>query len=310
MAVVMFAIQCLLWGTTWMCIKIGLNDFPPLLFAGARFLAAALIMFLILVWKKERIIWEWKALSPSVVFGILNAFSFAFVFWGEQFLSSSLTAIINATVPFFSAIFAHFLVGERLNWFKVSALTVGFSGIFLIFGTNLGSSAFSEIWGELAIIGAAACYAMAGVHLKRNHTAMNPIPAVTVQMGVTAVPLLLVGLPLEAGSRITISWPGVASFLFLVLLGSVAAFLIYYYLVQKMEISKVSYVSMFTPVVAAVNGVVWLHEPMKWQLVAGFGLVAAGMIVLNSFGDFRRSRVAGGMEVKGGGRTGFFGGGR
>lgn len=282
MQAAMFIILCFLWGSTWMFIKIGLNDFPPLLFAGVRFLAATLVMWLILLWKKERLVWDWRALSPNVVFGVLNAVGFGLVFWGEQYLSSSLTAVINSMSPFFSVILARFLVGEMLSWPKAAGLAIGFSGIILIFGADLQPLVSRRMWGELAVLVAAVSYALAGVHLKKHHEAMKPIPAVTVQMGATAAVLLLVGIPLEAGSPITVSLAGTVSFLYLVLFGSVAAFLIYYYLVQNLRISQVAYVSMITPVIASLNGVFWLHEPLRWQLVVGFGLVITGMFFLNS----------------------------
>lgn len=281
MVILAFTLLTLIWGSTWVAIKIGLNDFPPLLFAGSRFLLATSFLYLILRFKGQKLPKSWPQLYSAVIFGILNGIAYGLIFWGEQYISSSLTAILNAILPFFSATFAYFLVGEPLNYNKVIGLTLGFLGILVIFGENLKEFSAAQIGGELAVLLSAAIYAFAGAHAKKHHNNLEPLQAVTVQLAASTLVLFIIGLPLEYGTMVKYSLPGVLSFIYLAIVGSAVAFLLYYYLLQNIEVSKLSYVSLITPAIAVLIGVIWMNEPLEWQFLAGLLLAMLGMLVIN-----------------------------
>ena len=279
--VLSFIALCFIWGSTWLAIKIGLADLPPFLFAGVRCFVAALILYGLVLFRGETIPFSWRRTKGPIVFGLTNGIGLGLVFWGEQYISSSLTATLNATLPFFSAICAYFLVAEKLSLKKFIGLGVGFVGVLTIFSENLGDFAGAKVLGELSVIGAAAFYALGGAFAKRFHNDLKQIPAVALQQFFSAVALLPIGLILEHDAKINISWPSIAAFFYLVIVGSVVAFILYYNLLLKIEFTKLSYISMITPVVATVIGVIWGHEAFKVQYLIGLVLICGGMAFVN-----------------------------
>lgn len=275
-----FAALCIIWGSTWMAIKINLTAFPPFFSAGFRFLLAGFVLFLIMRFNRPGFSGDFKEYRPSLVFGLLNGISYGLVYWGEQFIPSGLTAILNASMPFFSVIFAYLLIGELITVRKVAGMAVGFTGVLFLFYQGLAGSNRSMLPGELAIIMASAIYALAGVHLKKR-SKVEPLEAVIVQMFASAAVLLAVAVPTEYNRVVSFSWPGLAAFLYLSLVGSALAFYLYNRLLLHMEISRLAYVAMITPGVAAILGAAWLGEVLHWQMLAGLALILTGIAVIN-----------------------------
>ncbi|HWJ02348.1 MAG TPA: EamA family transporter [Verrucomicrobiae bacterium] len=272
---------CFIWGSTWLAIKIGLADFPPFLFAGIRCLTAAAILWMIMKLRGEKIPLVWQQLRGPVVFGLTNGWGLGLVFWGEQYLTSSLTATLNAILPFFSAIFAYFLVNEKFTLQKFLGLIVGFCGVLVIFIENISGFAGAKLLGELAVVVAGALYAWGGAYAKRCHNNLQEIPAVTIQQFFSAVALLPIGFSFERTAHLQVTWPAVGAFLWLVIVGSVIAFILYYNLLLKIEFTRLSYISMITPIVATFIGVVWGNEQVKLQYILGLGIICLGMVLVN-----------------------------
>lgn len=280
MNAIYFAALCLIWGTTWMAIKINLSSFPPFYSAGLRFLLAAAVLFIVMKIRGASLPKDIRESLPSVVFGVLNGISYGLVYWGEQFISSGLTAILNASLPFFSIIFAYFLIGEKLTLQKTVGTIVGFIGVLLLFYQGLGDLHSTRTAGQLAIVGASAVYALAGVHVKKRST-IKPLVAVTIQMFFAALVILAVAVPAEYGHSFRFAWAGIFAFLYLSLVGSALAFYLYNTLILRIEVTKLGYISMVTPAVAAVIGAVMLRERMQWQSVLGLLIILTGMAIIN-----------------------------
>src|SRR5919205_2539030 len=122
---------CGIWGSTWLFIKLGLADLPPLTFAGIRFVIACTIIVVVIRLrhiKLPRARADWILLSIS---GILSfGLNYGLVFWGEQYISSGLAALLQATLPAFGLVLAHFhLPGERMTWSKIFGVVLGFFGV-------------------------------------------------------------------------------------------------------------------------------------------------------------------------------------
>jgi len=284
-----FTLLSLIWGSTWMAIKINLQAFPPFLSAGARFLLAGALLFLLLKARKMALPREWRILRPGVIFGVLNGLSYGLVYWGEQHISSSLTAISNAVLPFFSLIFAWLMVGEKITRWKVAGLIAGFTGMLVIFGDNIsagGSTGGSPggryaVLGQLAVMVASVNFAFAGAHAKKHHQLLDPHRVVTVQMLASAAVLLVLGAVLEYGHPVGFSVPALLAFLYLSLIGTALAFYMYNYLLQKMEVSRLGYISFVTPVIAAIFGAWLMDERLSLKLLAGMIFITCGIILLN-----------------------------
>ena len=128
-------ILCCIWGSTWLFIKIGLDDLPPLTFAGIRFVIASAILFAIVAARKlslPRLKSDWKLLALT---GVLSfSCNYGLIFWGEQHISSGLAALLQATIPAFGLIIAHFyLPGERMTPRKVVGVVLGILGVAVVF---------------------------------------------------------------------------------------------------------------------------------------------------------------------------------
>lgn len=107
-----FILLCLIWGSGWLAIKVGLTFCPPFTFAAACFGLATLVLYGVGLARRERLIWRRRDLRGALWFGLFNGLDHALVFWAEQYVSSGLTSIINATTPFFTLVLACLLVGR------------------------------------------------------------------------------------------------------------------------------------------------------------------------------------------------------
>ena len=122
-----WVILCVIWGSTWLFIKLGLADLPPFTFAGIRFVIACTILFAWirirrLQFPNTRADWILLAVSGILAFGL----NYGLLFWGEQYISSGLAALLQATLPAFGLVFAHLhLPGERLSWAKIFGVILG-----------------------------------------------------------------------------------------------------------------------------------------------------------------------------------------
>lgn len=280
MNAIYFSALCLIWGTTWMAIKINLTTFPPFYSAGMRFFLAGLVMLILMKSSGKSFPKSFKEVYPSIVFGFLNGITYGLVYWGEQYIPSGLTSILNASLPFFSIIFAFIFIGEKITVRKIIGSVIGFAGVILLFYESTADFEKVKFGGELAIIVSAAVYALAGVHFKK-HSHLEPLMAVTIQMFFSSLVLISAAGLLENTSDIKFSWQSVGAFLYLSLFGSALAFYLYNQLVLRMEISKVSFVSMITPVIATLVGLIFLNEPVHWQMFAGMIIIFAGITVIN-----------------------------
>src|SRR5215217_1487342 len=132
-------ILCCIWGSTWLFIKLGLADLPPLTFAGIRFVIACTILFAIISIKRLQLP---KSRSDWILLAVTGVLSFSLnyglLFWGEQFISSGLAALLQATIPAFGLVFAHFhLAGERLSWARMGGVVLGVFGVGVVFSNQL-----------------------------------------------------------------------------------------------------------------------------------------------------------------------------
>jgi len=132
----------------------------------------------------------------------------------------------------------------------------------------------------MAVVTASAIYALAGVYVKK-HSTIEPLPAVNIQMFTASVVLLVIAVPADYSRTVIFSWPGLAAFLYLSLVGSALAFYLYNRLILQMEVSKLAYIAMITPAAATVLGAVWLGEVIGWQILTGLGMILAGTAVIN-----------------------------
>ena len=271
---------CAIWGSTWLGIKLGLRDLPPLSFAGIRFAIAAVILFII-VWAKGARLpstaREWRLLAYTG--GLTITLNYALVFWGEQYISSGLAAVLSAMVPLFGLPMAHhYLSTERLTAPKVVGVLMGLCGVAIVCSGQLGVGGPLAFWASTGIIVAAAATAHAGVLIKARGTQLEPSVIAGVQMAGGCIPLLLGGVILE-GNPLAFDWTPLAwaTLAYLTILGSVVAFLMYYWLIRHSSVSWVMMIPLVTPLVAVVIGMVFAGEAIGWHTGLGGAAIIGGV---------------------------------
>jgi drug/metabolite transporter (DMT)-like permease len=280
---VVFLLLCCIWGSTWMFIKLGLRDLPPLSFAAARFLLATVILCGIVAARRAslprgRAEW-WLVARSGVLAFTLN---YGLLFWGEQHISSGLAALLQATIPVFGMLLAHpYLPGERLNARKLAGALLGVAGVGVIFSNQLGAGGGMAMWGSAAVVAGAVCVAYANVLVKAGGARLDAAVLSAGQMGCGFVGLAAAALTLE-GWPAHLRWTplAVACLLYLTLVGSVAAFLLFYWLVRHVDVTKTMLIALVTPLAAVLLGVFALGEELSWRLAAGGALIMSGIVLV------------------------------
>jgi drug/metabolite transporter (DMT)-like permease len=280
LALVLWLVLCAIWGSTWLAIKLGLRDLPPITFAGIRFGLAAVILGGVAVISGERLPVSRKDWILLGYTGFLTiTVNYALVFWGEQYIASGLAAVLSATVPLFGLPIAHhYLASEPLTWAKLVGVLLGVIGVGIIFSGEFGIGGPLAFWASVGIVISALAAAHAGVLVKAKGTHIEPAVLAGVQMAGGCIPLLLGGLALE-GSPLDFHWTplAVACLVYLTLLGSVIAFLIYYWLIRHTAVTSVLMIPLVTPLVAVLIGVLFAGETMGWHTAVGGGAIIGGV---------------------------------
>lgn len=273
-------ILCGIWGSTWLFIKLGLADLPPLTFAGIRFVISCAILFP-LVWIRRLALpksrGDWILLVGT---GIMSfSLNYGLVFWAEQYITSGLAAFLQATLPAFGLILAHIYVpAERITWVKIGGVVLGVCGVGVVFSNQLAISGRQALAGCVGMVLSAFFAAYSNVLVKTHGKNLNPAVIAAFQMLFGLVPLLLYGIAFE-GNPLSFRWTPMAvlSLVYLAVVGSVIAFLLYYWLIQNMDVTKTMLISLVTPVVAVILGMVVLDEQLSWRTLVGGAMIIAGI---------------------------------
>ena len=271
---------CLIWGSTWLAIKVGLRDLPPITFAGIRFaIAGVLLVGLIAAMRLPLPATpaDWRLLVWT---GFLNiTANYALVFWGEQYLASGLAALLNATIPLFGLPLAHrYVAGERLTVGKIAGVLLGVAGVAVVCSAELGGNGAHAFWASIAIIVASLAGAQGSVLVKARGGHIEPAILAGVQMVTGCLPLLAAGVLLE-GSPLGYHWTvrAVLALVYLAVVGSVVAFLLYYWLIRHTQVTRVMLIPLVTPLIAVLLGVGALGESIGWGTALGGSAILFGV---------------------------------
>jgi drug/metabolite transporter (DMT)-like permease len=276
-------VLCGIWGSTWLFIKLGLADLPPFTFAGIRFVIALAILCTIIrirriALPRARADWILLAITGILSFG----FNYGLVFWGEQYISSGLAALLQATTPAFGLVFAHFhLPGERLSWAKIGGVILGVCGVGVVFSNQLAVAGRQALAGCVALLLSSIVVAYSNVLVKTYGNKLNPAILAAGQMFFGLLLLLAVGMGLE-GNPFRFHWTALAviALLYLAIVGSVIAFLLYYWLILHMDVTKSMLIALVTPVVAVLLGMIVLDEQIGWRTLAGGAMIMLGITLI------------------------------
>ncbi len=285
MKIIIWLILCLIWGTTWFFIKIGLEDLPPLTFAAARFILSLLILAVIIYVQKipypnTKRQWKFLALTGVMQFSI----NYSLVFWSEVYISSGLAAVLQAMITVFGLILAWIhLPNERITKLKIIAVLLGICGVAVIFIEQLQVNSLMAFAGCAAIVVGAYAAAHGSILVKAYGGDLHPAMLVFGQMLCGILPIIIYALTVE-GNPLKLIWSGQAIFcvLYLSIFGTITAFWLYYWLLSKIESTKAMMISLVTPLLAVIIGGIFLGERLPIQTFFGGILILAsiGLIVL------------------------------
>jgi len=273
---------CLLWGTTYLAIRIGLETVPPMLLGGFRWTIAGALILLVMRLRRDAMPGraEWPTLAVLGV--LLIGFGNGGVVWAEQTLPSGLTAVLVAVVPFWM-LGVEWVAGSAapLDARRLVGLLVGFAGIVLLVWPELelGQGA-AFLLGVLATQLACLGWALGSTYSRRRRPSENVLAVAAYQM-------LFGGLAMFAVGTLTGEWPALvfnartaSAVLYLVAFGSLAGFTAYAYALKHLPVATVSLYAYVNPVIAMVLGTLVLAEPMSLRVAVAGVVVLAGMAIV------------------------------
>jgi drug/metabolite transporter (DMT)-like permease len=280
---VLFILLGAIWSASFLWIKIAIREVGPMTLVAFRVLfgmltGIAVTLWLRVPWPRDR-----QTLGVLLLLGATSvAIPFFLISWGEQSIDSAVASILNATVPLFTIVFAHlFTRDDRITLPKVLGLLLGFSGVVVLMSRDLGAGAHNSVIGQLAVVLAAVFYAASSVYarLKTQHVngyvrGAAPLVSASLFMWIAA-PLLESPLHIP---RLPLTW---VALLWLGVLGSGVALILWYYLLHEIGPTRTTMVTYIFPLGGVVLGVIFLDETLSWQLVVGALLIVASLLVVN-----------------------------
>jgi drug/metabolite transporter (DMT)-like permease len=289
-AIAAFVALCIIWSSTWLAIKLGLRDLPPISFVALRFIIAVVVLLAISVGRvpllpRDR--GDFKLLAWTGV--LMFAINYALLFWAELYVSSGLSAVLQATIPIFGMVFAHYIIpSEPLRAARIAGAVLAIGGVAVICSRLLDFGGLLAFWGGVAIVFGAAGAAFSNVLLKARAIRLAPAMIAAWQMIFGLVPLVVTGFLVE-GNPFHFHWTARATFclFYLAIPGSAFAFLLLYWLMPRMSVTNLQTISFITPPGAVLFG--WLlggESFSLWSLVGG-ALILAGVWMI-----FRKAKPA------------------
>jgi drug/metabolite transporter (DMT)-like permease len=281
LALLSYLTVCIVWGSTYLAIKVGVSDMPFLPFAGLRFsIAGALILIFARIrgWQFP----QTKQDYGSIIFaGVMLLFvSNGLVCWAEQTIDSGLTALLIASVPLFMALIeAVFPKEHRLSWVGWAGLVIGFVGVVFLISPHfaLDSETLPAVLGVLA---ASLNWAAASIYLKRRTISGSMMPQVGLQMFAAGVVFLIASSIFGDISIAGASASGIAALLYLLFIGSILAYTAFNYMIKALPAAKAGTYAYINPLVAVVLGALILKETVTAQNVISAVIIIVGVVLV------------------------------
>jgi drug/metabolite transporter (DMT)-like permease len=272
---------CLVWGSTWVAIKISLEGFPPLLGAAFRFLSASIVLFIYI---------KWKGISLKVnkrEFNIITISAFlvyvgdyGLIYWGEQYLSAGVTSIFFATFAIFTALMSNFIFkSEAFQWRKFLGLVIGLMGIMIVFYDQLEVTSFSLkiTLASTAILVAALSAAISMVIIKKHLAEVDTVSLSFHQLWLGTIFLALLGFIFENPARIQMSTRVLTAILYMGIIASAVAFVLYYKLLKQMSAISLSLIIYVIPLTALVGDYLFFGEILPLRSFIGMLVIFSGI---------------------------------
>lgn len=287
---ILFILLGAIWSSSFMWIKIAVQEIGPMMLVAFRALFG--LLFGVVVVLIQPVQWprDLKSWSPLLLLGITNvAIPFFLISWGEQSIDSAVAAILDATVPLFTILLAHFLLhDDKITVPKIFGLLVGFSGVIILLSRDLVNASTSSLLGQAAVILASIFYAGSAIIVRKSTEDTSGIlrsagPLISASLVMWLVTFIFES-PFEL-PRFSITW---VALIWLGVIGSGFAFVLAFYLIHEIGPTRTSMVTYLFPLGGVILGVGFLHEQLTWHLVMGAVLIVASLVIAN-WGPLRSS---------------------
>jgi drug/metabolite transporter (DMT)-like permease len=286
LAIIAWVTVCLVWGTTYLAIRVALETVPVALLAGIRWTTAGLLLVagLRLLGQTLPPPRVWPALALVGFF--MNVVGNGFVVWAQQYVPSGLAAVVIATVPFWAVLVEACIPrGERFTRRVLTGLTIGFAGIVVLVWPNLtmgGADGRMFIAGVIALQIACLGWALGTSYTKHRPIAGSPIAMSSMQMLFGGTMMLLLGTATGEWSNVSFSVRSGAALAYLVVAGSIVGYTSYVFALKHLPVATVSLYAYINPIIAVVLGTLVLSEPFSGRIIVAAALVFAGVAVVRS----------------------------
>ena len=282
-ALVAYLLVCTVWGSTYLAIRIGVADLPPLLFAGIRFLIAGALLAGIVVALGDRLpasIRDWRILGITGLFLLLGGN--AVVVWAEQFVESGPASVFVAAVPLWAAFFDVMVPGgtTRFTWRIGAGLALGFLGSALLAGITPGQLLETDLKGPVALTLASASWAYGTVYIKRRSTDTTPFAASAVQMMIGGAVITALGLVRGETNQWQFTSDGIGALAYLIVFGSIVGYTAYAYALRHASATVVGTYAYVNPVVAVLLGWMILDESITLRTIGAMALILGAVLMI------------------------------
>ena len=278
-------ILSILWGGSFFFIGVAVDGLPPFTIVVLRVGLAAIALNLFVLARGLRMPTGKTLLLAFLSMGLLNnVVPFSLIVWGQTHIASGLASILNATTPFFTIIVAHFLTqDEKISKERLIGVLIGFVGVVFIIGPEALSDFGTNVFAQLAVLGAAIAYAFAGV-FGRRFKRLGSTPLLTATGQVTASTIILLPLALIVDQPWTLPMPGWqvwGAILGLALFSTALAYLIYFRILSTAGATNLLLVTFLIPVSAILLGTLVLGEQLEAKHFAGMAFLGIGLAIID-----------------------------
>jgi len=273
-----------IWGTSFLWIKIAVEEIGPLTLVAFRVMFGLLGLLVVMAVQRKAFPRDRRTLGLYLLLSLFQtAIPFALISWGETEIASSLASILNGTLPLFTIVIAHFwLADEKITLTSIMGLIVGFAGVVTLVSRDIGPEGLTgSVLGQLAVVGASISYAIGATFTRKYLRGQQPVVQSTMTLlfaNLLIWPAALIGESPFTLPTLPITW---IALLWLGLLGSCTAYLLYFFLINTWGATRASVVTYIFPVVGLFLGLIFLQEDFDLLLGIGSLLIVAGVVVLN-----------------------------
>jgi len=290
--ILVFCLICLIWGSTWLAIKTSLFSLTPMFSAGLRFCIASILIFAVVKINKIEIHSDKISVGLYILMGFFSfVFPFGFVYWAESRqvgIPSGLASVLFAVYPFFVLLFSYlFIPNEKIGFYKILGIVLGFGGILVIFSDSIVGDISSYFLGMLAIVLSGIMQASIAVIIKKYGFHLNPLSMNFIPMVIAGIFLTLLGFLMEDFSQLKFDSGAILSVLYLAVFGSIITFTSYYWLLKRINIVILSLIAFITPIVALMLGYLVYDEQLSLMDLWGTVLVLTGLLWAN-LGNYKK----------------------